>query len=83
MNGKRAKQIRKIAINLTGGGLPRSHVEGPKGQRMVQAGANPDGTPHIVTRDITGTIRLNPECTRAVYRKLKRWFKRGYAHVPA
>lgn len=77
MRNKIAKQLRKAAIFATKGVLPRSYVEGNKGERMVADGTAADGTPKFKIVPITGVLRLNPECTRAVYRTFKRMYAAG------
>lgn len=72
MNLKKAKALRKEAAKAAGGVVPRKYEEGNKGMRLVHDGANEDGTPKLKPVAITGTVRLDKGCTRAVYKALKR-----------
>lgn len=75
MRGKRAKTLRRVAERVTVGKPARVHQHETR-RKLVSTGLlNPDGTRQYVARDLAGTVRLKPNCTRAVYQRLKKLTK--------
>lgn len=75
MRGKRAKALRSAAQDASVGSPTYAIVPAKKLWREIQVGIDAKGLPELKKVAYTGTIRLDPSCTRAIYRRLKHVYK--------
>ena len=72
MRNSKAKTLRRLATNLTGGDKFTTYNQQAHKERLVPTGRLNEKGEMLMAKYVPVTIRLDNSCTRAVYQGLKK-----------